>query len=154
MGSTSVSPPNPARPTLHRLMWSSTEESRDLIDWRISPGTTPPEGLPIRVAIAMLQAAIAAEVKRKGKRKSFEPPIWLLPSKSLDCLAWGRRYQLGKREHPFKEFGISKSLIEAHNGEIGVRSRPGEGSTFWFTLPLSREASTPSDSAARKLSPG
>lgn len=31
---------------------------------------------------------------------------------------------------------ICKTIIEALNGQIGVHSKPGQGSTFWFTLPL------------------
>lgn len=33
---------------------------------------------------------------------------------------------------------LCRQIIEAHGGAIGVRSRVGEGTTFWFTLPVHR----------------
>jgi len=37
---------------------------------------------------------------------------------------------------------ISRTIIERHHGQVGVQSAPGQGSTFWFTLPLINEDET------------
>jgi signal transduction histidine kinase/PAS domain-containing protein len=37
---------------------------------------------------------------------------------------------------------ISRAIIERHQGQVGVQSAPGKGSTFWFSLPLAEPADT------------
>lgn len=40
---------------------------------------------------------------------------------------------------------ISKTIVERHGGQVGLQSVPGQGSTFWFTMPLADTPSTTCD---------
>ena len=46
----------------------------------------------------------------------------------------------GKSEKTFPGFGIglfiASEIIKRHKGNIGVQSKPGKGSRFYFSLPL------------------
>lgn len=35
---------------------------------------------------------------------------------------------------------VARSLVKAHGGNIGVKSVPGKGAAFWFTLPIAKTA--------------
>ena len=37
---------------------------------------------------------------------------------------------------------ISRMIVERHGGQVGVESSPGNGATFWFTLPFRSLADT------------
>jgi signal transduction histidine kinase len=38
---------------------------------------------------------------------------------------------------------ITREIVEMHHGQVGIDSRPGEGTTVWFTLPVAASAEEP-----------
>ena len=55
-------------------------------------------------------------------------------------LLFDRYYRVNGAERRYAGLGlglfISSEIIKKHGGEIGVDSKQGHGSTFWFTVPL------------------
>jgi len=55
---------------------------------------------------------------------------------------WERFYQVAApgRQGPDRGLGvglaITRAIVEQHQGQVGVESVPGQGATFWFTVPI------------------
>lgn len=96
---------------------------------------TPPNG-EIIISVELLEAddgMVAIAVKDTGIG---------IPAEHLDKI-FEKFYQVEgslQRSHGGTGLGlaITKGLVEAQKGKIFVKSEPGKGSTFTFTLPLSR----------------
>ncbi|MCB0847301.1 MAG: response regulator, partial [Bacteroidetes bacterium] len=67
-----------------------------------------------------------------------------IPENKLDAIFNAFEQADGSAARSFAGTGlglsISRNLVEEHGGQMWVESKVGEGSTFYFTLPLSQEA--------------
>lgn len=96
-----------------------------------------PAERPVAVQVSKTDGFARVSVHDDG------PGIPLEEQESL----WGRFYR-GKGGVVHRELDLSlglsfylcQAIIERHHGSVGVESEPGQGATFWFTLPEARPA--------------
>lgn len=93
-----------------------------------------PEGGSIEIRTSAVNNSVKFEVADTGEGipKEYQDQIF---SKYF-------RVPGSIREGTGLGLAISKNIIEAHGGEIGLESEPGQGSTFRFTLPVSEVVSS------------
>ncbi len=86
--------------------------------------------------------SVRLEVKASSARVSVRDQGMGLTAEQQQRV-WERFYQVAAPGHQGPDGGlglglaIAKAIVEQHQGQVGVESAPGQGSTFWFTLPLS-----------------
>jgi len=92
-----------------------------------------PSGQPIEVLLCEQEQSAYVSVKDYGQG---------IPTQEQEHI-WDRFYRVPEtRVLNGSEVGlglglyICRTFIERHHGQVGVLSEPGQGSTFWFTLPL------------------
>jgi excisionase family DNA binding protein len=102
-----------------------------LINYLTNARKFSPADQPIKVSLQVIDEVACVSVQDKG------PGI----SDAEQSRIW-ERFQQGQRQ-PGQAGGglglglyITKAIIQQHRGQVGVESHIGEGSTFWFTLPL------------------
>jgi signal transduction histidine kinase len=90
-----------------------------------------PEGSRIQIRAAREGSAVRVSVQDHGIGMTAEEQSRLFTQ-------FYRGESAAVRDQPGWGLGlhVTKRLVEVLGGSIGVESRPGEGSTFWFTQPV------------------
>ncbi len=97
---------------------------------KYSDATQP---VAVRLSVAGRQARVEVRDHGKGIAPEYVPHIWEVFYRVPGIeVRTGSAMGLGLGLH------ICKTIIERHGGEVGLDSQPGDGSTFWFTLPLAQ----------------
>ncbi len=92
------------------------------------------QAVAVRLALADDQALVEVTDMGPGLLPFHQKRIWERFYRVPDVeVQSGTSVGLGLGLH------ICRMIIEQHQGVVGVQSTPGEGATFWFTLPLLKE---------------
>lgn len=117
------------RQILHNLVGNAIKFT---LAGRVSLAVQPMEDGQLRFEVSDTGIGIS----ESEQRRLFEP-----------------HFQAGSLDHRAKGSGLGlaivRSLVQRMNGEVGVTSQPGQGSTFWFQMPLAAVSEpAPEDSHA------
>ncbi|GHO56178.1 sensor histidine kinase [Ktedonobacter robiniae] len=92
-----------------------------------------PPGQPIHIGLTVQENAARVWVRDQGPGLTEEEQAHLWQRFSQ---IKGIHVQSGSGKGLGLGLYICQTLIAEHQGEVGVESEPGKGSTFWFSLPL------------------
>ena len=89
-----------------------------------------PAGGEVRVQARRADAALLVEVSDTGEGVAPEDLPYV-----FDQFYRGEKSRSHATGGSGLGLAIARRIVEAHGGEIGVESAPGQGARFWFTLP-------------------
>ncbi len=90
------------------------------------------QDLPVEVLLGVEgdSARVSVRDEGEGLQEEVQERVW-------EC------FYRADKDHVQSGLGlglhICKMIIQWHQGQVGVQSAPGEGATFWFTLPLAEQ---------------
>jgi signal transduction histidine kinase len=96
---------------------------------KFSPADQP---IKIYLELSDAQARVSVQDKGPGVPDSEQSRIW-------GRFEQGQKQTVGSGGGLGLGLYITRAIIQQHRGQVGVKSHSGEGSTFWFTLPLADE---------------